>query len=126
MHAAFSAGASGYVVKMDAGSELPTAVKAVLWSERFVGDRFDKVLPRTRMHDPLGGRRRHKVFQFRQPQNIEIALIGLRSETNATVYFVLTAVQISLLHLIQPSGYDVLRPRTGREHKPWSRLRAAT
>src|ERR1700747_3706269 len=74
----------------------------------------------------LWGRRRHKVFQFRQPQNIEIALIGLHSETNATVYFVLTAVQISLLHLTQPSGYDVLRPRTGREHKPWSRLRAAT
>ena len=40
VQAAFSAGASGYVVKMDAGSELPTAVKAVLWSERFVRDRF--------------------------------------------------------------------------------------
>jgi DNA-binding NarL/FixJ family response regulator len=64
VQAAFSAGASGYVVKMDAGGELP-------------------------------------------------------------VYLVLTAVQISLLHLIQPSGCDVLRPRTGHEHKPWSRLRAA-
>jgi DNA-binding NarL/FixJ family response regulator len=37
---AFSAGASGYVVKMDAGSELPTAVRAVLRGERFVGSRF--------------------------------------------------------------------------------------
>ena len=37
---AFSVGASGYVVKMDAGSELLTAVKAVLRGERFVGSRF--------------------------------------------------------------------------------------
>jgi DNA-binding NarL/FixJ family response regulator len=36
----FSAGASGYVVKMDAGSELPTAVRAVLRGERFIGSRF--------------------------------------------------------------------------------------
>jgi len=33
-------GASGYVVKLDAGSELPTAVNAVLRGERFVGSRF--------------------------------------------------------------------------------------
>ena len=33
-------GASGYVVKMDAGSELLTAVHAVLRGERFVGNRF--------------------------------------------------------------------------------------
>ena len=33
-------GASGYVVKMDAGSELLTAVDAVLRGERFVGNRF--------------------------------------------------------------------------------------
>lgn len=38
--AAFSAGASGYVAKMDAGSELLIAVKAVLRGERFVGSRF--------------------------------------------------------------------------------------
>jgi DNA-binding NarL/FixJ family response regulator len=40
VQAAFSAGASGYVVKMDAGSELPTAVKTVLRGETFVGGRF--------------------------------------------------------------------------------------
>jgi DNA-binding NarL/FixJ family response regulator len=40
VQAAFSPDASGYVVKMDAGSELPTGVKAVLWGKRFVGDRF--------------------------------------------------------------------------------------
>jgi DNA-binding NarL/FixJ family response regulator len=40
VQAAFSAGASGYVVKIDAGSELPTAVKTVLRGEKFVGSRF--------------------------------------------------------------------------------------
>jgi len=40
LHAAFNAGASGYVVKVDVGTELQTAVKAVLRGERFVGSRF--------------------------------------------------------------------------------------
>jgi len=37
---AFSTGAMGYVVKMDAGRELLTAVNAVLRGEKFVGSRF--------------------------------------------------------------------------------------
>ena len=37
---ALATGACGYVVKMDAESELPTAVIAVLRGERFVGSRF--------------------------------------------------------------------------------------
>jgi DNA-binding NarL/FixJ family response regulator len=37
---AFSLGASGYIVKLDAGIELTTAVDAVLRGERFVGARF--------------------------------------------------------------------------------------
>jgi CheY-like chemotaxis protein len=40
VQAAFSVGASGYVVKTDAGRELPTAVKAVLRGEKVVGIRF--------------------------------------------------------------------------------------
>ena len=40
VQAAFSAGAAGYVVKMDAGSELLTAVDVVLRGEQFVGSRF--------------------------------------------------------------------------------------
>ena len=40
VEAAFSAGASGYVVKVDAGSELLTAVDVVLRGEQFVGRRF--------------------------------------------------------------------------------------
>jgi DNA-binding NarL/FixJ family response regulator len=40
VQAAFSAGASGYVIKVDAGSELLTAVDVVLRGEQFVGSRF--------------------------------------------------------------------------------------
>jgi DNA-binding NarL/FixJ family response regulator len=40
VQAAFNAGASGYVVKMDVGGELPIAVRAVLRGEKFVGSRF--------------------------------------------------------------------------------------
>jgi DNA-binding NarL/FixJ family response regulator len=40
VEAAFNAGASGYIVKMDLGNELPTAVRAVLRGEKFVGSRF--------------------------------------------------------------------------------------
>jgi DNA-binding NarL/FixJ family response regulator len=40
VQAAFSLGASGYVVKAKVGSELMTAVKAVLQGEKFVGSRF--------------------------------------------------------------------------------------
>jgi len=40
VQAAFSAGASGYVVKMDVGAELLIAIEAVLQGERFVGRRF--------------------------------------------------------------------------------------
>jgi DNA-binding NarL/FixJ family response regulator len=37
---ALNLGASGYVVKMDAGIELPAAVRALLRGEKFVGSRF--------------------------------------------------------------------------------------
>ena len=40
VQAAFNLGASGYVVKVDAGSELLTAVDTVLRGERYVGRRF--------------------------------------------------------------------------------------
>ena len=40
VHAALATGARGYVVKTDAGSELLTAVDAVLRGEQFVGSRF--------------------------------------------------------------------------------------
>lgn len=40
VHEALETGAMGYVVKADAGSELATAVNAVLRGEKFIGSRF--------------------------------------------------------------------------------------
>jgi DNA-binding NarL/FixJ family response regulator len=37
---AFNAGATGYIVKADAGSELLAAIDAVFWGEKFVGRSF--------------------------------------------------------------------------------------
>ena len=51
VQAAFSAGALGYVVKIDVGNELLPAVEAVLRGERFVGSRLCRggVNPRKRL-----------------------------------------------------------------------------
>ena len=71
---ALTLGASGYVVKMDAGKELLTAVRAVLRGERFVGSRFaghnftGALDART-----SGSTRGNKVVAPLQRQNIEIA-----------------------------------------------------
>ena len=74
VQAAFSLGAPGYVVKMDAGSELPTAVKAVLRGERFVGSRFagHGFTGASDARTP-GSARGNKVFAPLQRQNTEIA-----------------------------------------------------
>ena len=70
----FSVGASGYVVKMDIGSELLNAVKAVLRGGRFVGSRFaghsffaisDVQSPRS-----AGG---DKIVRSLQRQDVQIA-----------------------------------------------------
>ncbi len=74
VQAAFSIGASGYVVKMDAGRELPTAVKAVLRGERFVGIRFAGHAFTGPSNAPTpGSARGNKVFAPLQRENIEIA-----------------------------------------------------
>ena len=71
---AFSVGASGYVAKMDVGSELLTAVKAVLRGERFVGSRFaGHGLFATSDAPTPGSARGNKVFAPLQRENIEIA-----------------------------------------------------
>jgi CheY-like chemotaxis protein len=73
VQAAFTAGASGYVFKVDLASELPVAVKAVLRGERFVGGRFaghgftgasDARIP--------GSARGHKIVAPLQWQTIEM------------------------------------------------------
>jgi len=74
VQAAFSIGASGYVVKMDAGRELPTAVKAVLRGERFVGIRFaGHGFIGASDAPPPGSARGNRVSPFLQRQNIGIA-----------------------------------------------------
>jgi DNA-binding NarL/FixJ family response regulator len=74
LQAAFNLGASGYVVKMDAGSELPSAVKAVLRGERFVWSRFagHGFTGASDARTP-GSAQGNEVFAPLQRQNIEIA-----------------------------------------------------
>jgi DNA-binding NarL/FixJ family response regulator len=73
VQAAFGAGASGYVAKMDAGKELPTAVEVVLRGERFVGSRFDGISLReaSGSQHPEGALG-HKAFGQLQRQTLEI------------------------------------------------------
>ena len=74
VQAAFSTGAAGYVVKVDAGSELPTAVNAVLRGDRFVGSRFasHNFIGASDARTP-GSARGNQFFAPQQQQNIEIA-----------------------------------------------------
>ena len=70
---ALSTGALGYVVKMDAGSELPTAVETVLRGERFVGSRLDGLGLREAPGAPMPGRALGtKASGQLQRQNMEI------------------------------------------------------
>ena len=71
---AFSVGASGYVVKMDVGSELLTAVKAVLRGERFVGSRFagHGFFATSDVQAP-GSVRGDKILSALQGQDVQIA-----------------------------------------------------
>ena len=73
VQAAFSAGASGYVVKVDAGSELPNAVKAVLQGGRYVGSRFagHSFTPALDLRTP-GGTQGDRIFRPVKPQDQEI------------------------------------------------------
>jgi CheY-like chemotaxis protein len=73
VQAAFSAGASGYVVKMDVERELRTAVKAVLRGERFVGIRFAGHGFTGPLDASTPGSGGNKDFAPPQRQNVEIA-----------------------------------------------------
>ena len=71
---AFSVGASGYVVKMDVGSELLNAVKAVLRGGRFVGSRFagHSFFATSDVQAP-GSARGDKIVRSLQGQDVQIA-----------------------------------------------------
>ena len=73
VQAAFSAGAAGYVVKMDAESELLTAVDVVLRGEQFVGSRFagHSFTPALDVRTP-GSTQDDKILRPVQPQDEEI------------------------------------------------------
>jgi DNA-binding NarL/FixJ family response regulator len=129
VQAAFSIGASGYVVKMDAGRELPTAVTAVLRGARFVGVRFAghgfTGASDARTPESVRG---NQVSPFLQRQNIGIArhheagfysddaslldgftqFIGaaLRAE-NAVIVVATESHRGSLLPRLQAHGLDI-------------------
>ena len=73
VQSAFSAGASGYVVKMEAGRELVNAVRAVLRGERFVGHRFAGHGFTGPSDTPPSGNTRGNKVAPPQRQKIEIA-----------------------------------------------------
>jgi DNA-binding NarL/FixJ family response regulator len=74
VEAAFSVGASGYVVKMDIGRELLTAVKAVLRGEKFVGSRFaGQGFFATSDVQASGSTRDDKILRALQRQDAQIA-----------------------------------------------------
>ena len=71
VQAAFSAGASGYVVKVDVGTELLIAVEAVLRGERFVGSRFaGHGFTRLPMREPPAIARRHEAGFYSDDQRL--------------------------------------------------------
>jgi DNA-binding response OmpR family regulator len=71
---AFSVGASGYVVKMEAGRELMDAVRAVLRGERFVGRRFaGQSFAGVSDAPAIGDARGNVVFAPPQRRNVDTA-----------------------------------------------------
>jgi DNA-binding NarL/FixJ family response regulator len=71
---AFSAGASGYVGKIEAGRELMTAVRSVLRGERFIGRRFAGHIFSEASDVPTpGSSPSNEVPASLQPQTVEIA-----------------------------------------------------
>jgi len=121
VRAAFNIGASGYVVKMDAGSELPVAVKAVLRGERFVGSRFaayDFTGSSDRQSPPTS--RGNKNVVLLQRQDIQVARrheAGFYSDDasllDALTQFIGTALQAgsSAIVVATESHRDSLLPR---------------
>jgi DNA-binding NarL/FixJ family response regulator len=128
LQAAFSAGASGYVAKMDVGSEVTTALKSVLRGERFVGSRFAGygVTAASDARNPSA--RDKDAFVPLQPQDIEIVhrhQVGFYSDDaglldgftqfigtalkagNAVIVVATESHRDSLLLRLQANGLDV-------------------
>jgi DNA-binding NarL/FixJ family response regulator len=126
---AFSVGASGYVVKMEAGRELMTAVRAVLRGERFVGRRFEghnfteaSVAPTrasTRDNEVVAGLQRqavetasrHEVEFYSDDASLLYGFtqfIGIALKTGNAVIVIATELhRVSLLPRLQAHGVDI-------------------
>jgi DNA-binding NarL/FixJ family response regulator len=125
----FNLGASGYVVKMDAGSELLTAVNAVLRGDRFVGNRFAgyDLVGTSDRPDPESVRRNDSLA-LREDENVAITRrheFGLYSNDGAflddSTDFILAALKVGkavmlittdlhqrgVLHRLQARDVDV-------------------
>jgi DNA-binding NarL/FixJ family response regulator len=128
VQAAFSVGASGYVVKMEAGRELMTAVRAVLRGERFVGRRFAGHRFAASNAPTRAGTRDNEVFAGLQRQSVEISrhhevefysddaslldgftrFIGTALKAGNAVIVIATELhRVSLLPKLQAHGVDI-------------------
>jgi DNA-binding NarL/FixJ family response regulator len=129
VQAAFSVGASGYVVKMETGRELMTAVRAVLRGERFVGRRFAghpfsetsdaPTRASTRDNEVLAGQqrqsgeiaRRHEVEFYSDDASLLdgfTRFIGTALKTGNAVIVIATELhRVSLPPRLQAHGVDI-------------------
>jgi DNA-binding NarL/FixJ family response regulator len=126
---ALGTGASGYIVKTDAGRELLEAVSAVLRGDRFVGSRFAgyDLIGTSDRPDPESVRRNDSLAQ-REDQNVGITRrheLGLYSNDDAfldgSTDFIMAALKVGkaviliatdlhqrgLLQRLQARGMDV-------------------
>jgi len=108
---AFARGASGYVLKVDAGTELLMAVEAVLRGERFVGRRFSGlVLPAARLPQAEGSGR-HQVGFYSDDRVLLEALtqfVGTALRLgNAAIVLATESHRDGLLVRLQKYGLDI-------------------
>lgn len=105
--AALSTGASGYVVKSDAGRELLPAIKAVLANKRFMSSSLTNHIN----EKAVGGQHRHEVAFYPDDASIvdgyarfiESALIA----GNAVIVVVTDSHRPSLVQRLEADGVDV-------------------
>jgi DNA-binding NarL/FixJ family response regulator len=120
VQAAFGAGASGYISKLDVGNEVTTAVKAVLRGERFVGNRFAGYGFTAAATAQNPGSVRGKAFAPLQPRDIEVVHrheVGFYSDDGSLLdgftHFIGTALKAgnSVIVVATESHRDSLLPR---------------
>ncbi|HEV2730384.1 MAG TPA: response regulator [Terriglobales bacterium] len=117
---AFSAGASGYVVKTDAARELAMAVKAVLRGARFVGIRFaghgftgpsNAATPQSALHSQERSAARHEAGFYSDDAAFLSAFTGFAGAAlragNSVIVLATESHRNSLLMRLQKYGVDI-------------------